>query len=44
MMYLHFHDGEQFVYLDECPVCAPILAVNPGAVITDAAEGAQIDG
>jgi hypothetical protein len=37
-MYLHIHDD------DECPVCAPILAADPGAIITDAAEEVKIDG
>jgi hypothetical protein len=43
-MFLHIHDGMQVTYDDECPVCAPILAADPGAIITDAVEGVKIDG
>jgi hypothetical protein len=45
-MFLHFHDGQPVEYEDdeECPVCAPILAADPGAIITDAVEGVKIDG
>ena len=43
MMYLHVHDGVLVAYDEECPVCAPILAADPGAIITDAVEEASID-
>lgn len=43
-MYLHIHDGVQVAYDDECPVCAPILAADPGAIITGIAEEVKIDG
>jgi hypothetical protein len=38
MTYLHIHDGAQVAYDGECPVCAPLLAENPGAIITDGLE------
>jgi hypothetical protein len=43
-VYLHIHDGAQVAYDDECPVCAPILAADPMAIITDAVEEVKIDG
>jgi hypothetical protein len=42
-VYLHIHDGVQVAYDDECPVCAPILTADPGAIITDATEEVKID-
>lgn len=42
-MYLHIHEGAQVAYHDECPVCTPILAADPGAIIADAVEEVSID-